>query len=122
MIKSIVFDLDDTICFPNHDAKDTLTKYGKAEPNWPVIEKMRELKSMGYMITILSARRMVTHNGDIDAIIKDVAEVTIAWLDEYKVPCDDLQFGKPYSSTYYVDDKAMNIEEFLSKDFTSMNK
>lgn len=36
----IVFDLDDTICFPNHNSKDTQTKYGKAKKNLDVISRM----------------------------------------------------------------------------------
>jgi capsule biosynthesis phosphatase len=114
-VKSIVFDLDDTICFPNHDAKDTYEKYGKARPNQEVIYFMKRLHHKGYHITISSARRMLTHDGDIDKIIADVGDVTVEWLNRYNVPYHDLQFGKPYSSTYYVDDKAMNVEEFIKK-------
>ena len=43
-MKSIVFDLDDTICFTNHHARDTESKYGKAMPNDKVIKRMRVLK------------------------------------------------------------------------------
>jgi len=117
-LKSIVFDLDDTICFPNHDCKDSVSKYYEAAPNSSIIRKMRELKENGYHIIISSARRMVTHKGDIDMILDDVGELTERWLHKHSVPYDQLIFGKPYSSTYYVDDKAMNLEEFLRKDFT----
>ena len=116
-MKSIVFDLDDTICFPNHEYSDTHNKYALAEPNEPIIVKMRELRLLGFHIHINSARRMVTHGGDLDKILSDVQEVTIKWLWENGVPYDELSFGKPYSSTFYVDDKSMNLEEFLRKDF-----
>jgi hypothetical protein len=53
---------------------------------------------------------MLTHGGDLDKIIEDVGCVTEKWLDDHKVPYDELIFGKPYSSTYYVDDKAMTPE------------
>lgn len=118
-MKSIVFDLDDTICFPNHGSPTTRGKYGLAKPNTPVILKMRELRELGFRITIHSARRMLTHNGDLAKIIEDVGQVTEDWLSLYNVPYDELIFGKPYASTYYVDDKAMHIGEFLNKDFTS---
>lgn len=111
-MKSIVFDLDDTICYPNHAEKDTRAKYELAKPNPSVIRYMQQLKAIGYYITISSARRMVTHNGDIDKIIADVGQVTIDWLERYNVPYDSLLFGKPYSSTWYVDDKAMDLKQF----------
>lgn len=112
MKKSIVFDLDDTICFPNHNEKDTHNKYALAVPNNSIILSMRQLKDIGYYITISSARRMVTHDGDIDKITADVGQVTIDWLKKHHVPYDELRFGKPYSSTWYVDDKAMDLNQF----------
>ena len=111
-MKSIVFDLDDTICRPNHKANDTYNKYVLACPNYRVIHFMKYLHHKDYRIIISSARRMLTHNGDVAKIIEDVYEVTEAWLNKYNVPYDELHFGKPYSSTYYVDDKAMNLKDF----------
>jgi len=112
---TIVFDLDDTICFPNHNETDTYKKYGLALPNVPVIEGMRKLSDAGYFITILSSRRMLTHDGNLAKIIMDVAEITEEWLANHKVPYDEIKYGKPYSSTYYVDDKAMTPEMFCQK-------
>jgi len=112
-LKRIVFDLDDTICFPNHSGKDTYMKYAMAKPNTPVIDGMLKLKEQGYYIIIHSARRMLTHNGDLQKILADVQHITIHWLHDYGVPYDELVFGKPYADTYYVDDKAMTIEGFL---------
>lgn len=111
MNKSIVFDLDDTICFPNLEYTDTKQRYGNAQPNGRVIAVMKKLKDDGYHIIIHSARRMVTHNGDIDKIKNDVGELTSDWLKFFGVPYDELIFGKPYASTYYVDDKAMNLKQ-----------
>lgn len=111
-MKSIVFDLDDTICFPNHHEKDTYRKYGLALPNPEVIESIYKLKQLGYNIIIHSARRMLTHNGDIDKILNDVLCITEDWLRDNGVVYDELIFGKPYSTTYYVDDKAMNLVQF----------
>jgi capsule biosynthesis phosphatase len=108
----IVFDLDDTICFPNHDAKDTASKYGRAKKNLDVISRMRLLHRKGYYIIIHSARRMLTHDGDLDKIHEDVWDVTVDWLERAQVPYDELVFGKPYANTYYVDDKAMNLDMF----------
>jgi capsule biosynthesis phosphatase len=110
--KTIVFDLDDTICFPNHAATETHKKYGLAKPNTKVISMMCGLRDSGYYIIIFSARRMVTHSGDIDKIVADVGQVTIDWLAQHHVPYDELKFGKPYSNTWYVDDKALDLTSF----------
>lgn len=110
--KSIVFDLDDTICYPNRSATKTKEKYLLAHPNKSLISFMRRLKEIGYFISIHTARRMLTHGGDIDKIIEDVEQVTIDWLKMHDVPYDELRFGKPYSSTWYVDDKAMDLNQF----------
>ena len=112
--KSIVFDLDHTICFPHLDKMTTEERYGEAEPNREVIEYMRTLKELGFYITIHSSRRMITHKGNLAAINDDVYAVTAEWLRKYSVPFDRLVFGKPYSTTWYVDDKAMTPEEFIN--------
>jgi capsule biosynthesis phosphatase len=111
-MKSIVFDLDDTICYPNHAETDSHAKYALARPNTKIIHAMKSLKELGYHITICSARRMVTHSGDIDKIMSDIGELTIDWLKTHNVPYDAIHFGKPYSSTWYVDDKAMDLNSF----------
>ena len=111
--KTIVIDIDDTICFTNHNYQDAQQKYGNALPNNKVIKGMRVLKNLGFHIILLTARRMLTHNGDIEKIIEDVGKITTDWLERYDVPYDELIWGKPYSGTYYVDDKAMNLEEFV---------
>lgn len=110
--KTIVFDLDDTICYPNHLAKTSHEKYALAKPNEIVIQSMHELKGAGYKIIISTARRMLTHGGDIDKIVNDVGQITIDWLHDNNVPYDSLCFGKPYSNTWYVDDKAMNLKDY----------
>jgi|TARA_B100000282_G_scaffold240976_1_gene183792 capsule biosynthesis phosphatase len=111
--QTIVIDIDDTICFTNHNYQDAKQKYGNALPNNKIINGMRILKRQGFHIILLTARRMLTHNGDIEKIIEDVGKITTDWLERYDVPYDELIWGKPYSSTYYVDDKAMNLEEFV---------
>jgi capsule biosynthesis phosphatase len=111
-MKSIVFDLDDTICYPNHSYSDSVTKYAQAKPNLRLIEHIRYLHLAGFYIIINSARRMVTHNGDVSKIIEDIGKLTETWLKNHDVPYDELIFGKPYSSTWYVDDKAMGLDKF----------
>lgn len=114
---SIVIDIDDTLCYTKHGYTDAQTKYGEAMPNTIMIEGVRKLHAKGYKIILHTARRMLTFNGDIDKIIADVGDITTDWLERHEVPYDELVWGKPYSSTYYVDDKSMNLQEF--KEWTS---
>jgi len=111
-----VIDLDKTVSIPNHDADDTFERYGKSEPIWEVIEKIRTLHSQGHTIIFHTARRMVTHNGDIEAIERDVGQITRDWLGLHEVPYDQLVFGKPYGD-FYIDDKAMLPHEFAGEFF-----
>ena len=105
------FDLDDTICYPNHEAKDTFEKYGKALPCTEIIKHIKYLKKLSEenQIIIYTARRMVTHDGDLEKIKEDVQEITENWLSEFEVPYDSLIFGKPYADVY-IDDKALNVD------------
>lgn len=109
--RTIVVDIDDTICKPNHGETDSYKKYGLARPIESVIGPLRKLHENGYKIILSTARRMVTHNGDIEKIINDVGDITENWLNEHNVPYDELVFGKPYGA-YYIDDKAMTPEQF----------
>ena len=110
--QTLVIDIDHTICVPNDSATDTFEKYGKAEPIHSMIEAIRKAKDSGYRIVLFTARRMATHNGNINKVIEDVGELTKEWLRENKVPYDELQFGKP-NAVYYIDDKAMTPTQFV---------
>lgn len=112
MQQTIVMDLDDTICFPNHESKDAMEKYGYAKPNHDVIESLKLAQEKDFRIVIHTARRMLTHDGDINKIIDDVGHITENWLRKFDVPYDEIIWGKPYG-VYYVDDKAMRPDEFI---------
>jgi capsule biosynthesis phosphatase len=109
--KIYVFDLDSTICRPQK-FDDTERRYGQAAPIPEMITFMQALKASGGYIIINTARRMLTHKGDLAKIEADVGQVTRDWLAEHKVPYDELLFGKPYGD-YYIDDKAVNADELL---------
>lgn len=108
----IVFDLDHTICIPNLDEPDTYERYARAKPIQSVIDNINRLSKEGYYIIIYTARRMITHQGDIEKIKADVGSVTSKWLKDHEVEYNELVFGKPYADTYYVDDKAMDLNQF----------
>lgn len=110
MSKTYVFDLDGTIC--TEKEKGTHYSYfADAKPIMPVIEKMRKLHDNGNKIIISTARHMGTTNGNIGLINARVSHLTIEWLNKHKVPYDEVYFGKPLGD-YYIDDRAMTLEEF----------
>lgn len=109
---TLVIDIDHTICIPNDSATDTFEKYGKAEPIQKMIDAIRIAKESGFKIVLFTARRMATHNGNINKVIEDVGDLTKTWLKDNKVPYDELLFGKP-NAVYYVDDKAMLPNQFI---------
>lgn len=106
-----VIDIDHTICYPIEGGKTSYEKYGKAVPVTQIIGKIRRLHADGHTIILHTARRMVTHKGDVSKIIADVGSITENWLREHGVPYHQLVFGKPYGD-FYVDDKNMTIDEF----------
>jgi capsule biosynthesis phosphatase len=110
--QTLVIDIDHTICFPNDSEKETFEKYGKAKPIPVMIESIRKAKEKGYYIILFTARRMLTHDGDINKVIEDVGDITKNWLKEHNVPYDELRFGKP-NAIYYVDDKSIRPDEFV---------
>ena len=114
MRKTYCFDLDDTICYPNHEYNDTQRRYLEAKPNNIVIDKINILHDLGNEIIIFTARRMITHNRDIKKIKADVELITINWLKKYKVNYDRLLFGKPYAD-FYIDDKAIELQSFIDE-------
>lgn len=107
----LVIDLDDTLCTPDKLQTDTYHRYALAKPIHHRILAVRQAHAAGHYIIIHTARRMLTHNGDVAAVEADVGEVTRSWLREHNVPYHELVFGKPYGD-YYIDDKAA-LPDFL---------
>ena len=107
------FDLDDTICIPRHDKLCSFEKYGNAHPVSKVIKKIKSIYGSGHQVIIFTARRMLTHDGDLAKIEDDVGEITRDWLSKHEVPYHKLIFGKPYAD-FYIDDKAVNLSAFES--------
>lgn len=110
----LVFDIDDTIC--NNKNRD----YENAIPYKDVIDKINKLHRQGAKITLYTSRGMVSCNGDIDKIIEKNKDILEKWLKKNKVEYDDLIFGKPLGDLY-VDDKAMNVKDFVKQDFYELS-
>lgn len=99
----ICFDLDNTLV--THP--DTPGDYTTVRPITQNIKYAQFLQSLGCTVIIYTARRMKTHNGNVGAIVSDVGKTTLDTIDKYKIPCDELYFGKPYAHVY-IDDLAYN--------------
>ena len=110
----LVFDIDDTIC--NNKNRD----YENAIPFKDVIKKINKLHKQGAKITLYTSRGMVSCNGDIDKIIKKNKAILEKWLEKNKVEYDELIFGKPIADMY-IDDKAINVNDFINKDFKELS-
>lgn len=111
---SFVFDIDDTIC--NNKNRD----YENAEPIIEVINKINYLYNNGAKITLYTSRGMVSCNGDLEKIIAKNSDVLKKWLEKNNVKYNDLIFGKPLGDMY-IDDKAMNVREFVNQDFCKLS-
>lgn len=110
----IVFDIDDTIC--NNKNRD----YENAIPFKNVIDKINKLHEQGVKIVLYTSRGMVSCKGDINKIIEKNKDVLERWLEKNDVKYDELIFGKPLGDMY-IDDKAMNVREFIEQDFCKLS-
>lgn len=102
------FDIDHTLCIPGQ-ASETLARYALALPIVENIAVVRRLYNAGHKIILHTARRMVTHNNNVQKVILDVGNITEQWLRDNDCPYHELVFGKPYAD-FYVDDKAINLD------------
>ena len=108
--KKLVIDLDTTISVTKHG------DYNNSLPVYPVIEKIREYKRLGYEIIIFSSRNMRTHNGDIGKINVHTLPIILDFLKKYDIPHDEVIVGKPWCGFdgMYVDDKAIRPSELVN--------
>lgn len=112
----IVFDVDDTIC-----SNVRRLGYENCVPDFEVIKKINHLHDdLGFSIVLHTARGMVSCNGDVDKIIAKNKKVLEDWLAKYDVHYDELIFCKPIADLY-VDDKALNVAEFKTEDFSVLH-
>ncbi|HFM0658277.1 TPA: capsular biosynthesis protein, partial [Escherichia coli] len=81
-----------------------------------VVQKLREYKSLGFNITILTSRNMRTYEGNIGKINVHTLPIIIEWLNRHNVPYDDIVLAKPWCGFdgFYVDDKSIRPSEFSS--------
>jgi len=104
------FDLDNTLV----TGPQTPGDYTTCLPIPENIQKVRQLYNQGHHIIIATARRMRTHKGNVNAVIADIGELTLASLREFQIPYHEVSFGKPWAQ-FYVDDLAVDSLADISK-------
>lgn len=109
--KTLIVDVDGTIL----QAQDR--DYENAREYTSVIKKLNTLHKQGWTIVLFTARGQLSKNGDLALIEKLNRPVLEKWLKEHRVKYDYLLFCKPYGA-WYVDDKGLNLHEFMQKDFS----
>ncbi len=108
-IKTLVIDIDNTICKKNDD-----TCYSKAIPIRSVCEAIRKANSQGIYIVLFTSRNMRTFKGSVGLINKFTSPILLRWLSDNDIPYDEIYFGKPWgNSISYIDDKSLKIEDFI---------
>lgn len=108
---TFIFDVDGTLC----PIKRKDQHYEDLMPYADIVEKIREYKAEGAKIVLFSSRNMRTYGGNLGQINKNTAPVLMRWLEKWKIPYDEILFGKPWPGHlgYYVDDRTIRPSEFL---------
>ncbi len=97
------FDLDGTLCTQRDG------DYSNAEPYMDRIQKVNSLYDSGHTIYIETARG--TESG------VDWNEATKNQLREWGVKYHKLRAGIKFAATYYIDDRAVHVDNFFDKEY-----
>ncbi|MBB5192461.1 capsule biosynthesis phosphatase [Silvimonas terrae] len=110
--RNLVLDVDGTLV----PSKKSGESYADLVPFPDMIEKVREYREAGFYIILYSARNMRTYDGNVGLINANTAKTLMQWLDKHQIPYDEIHLGKPWPGEggFYVDDKAIRPNEFLS--------
>jgi capsule biosynthesis phosphatase len=67
---------------------------------------------------------MKSYNGNLGLINANTAKELLAWLDKWDIPYDEIYYGKPWPGKlgFYVDDRAVRPDEFLTKNIDELNE
>lgn len=113
---TFVIDIDDTISKTEID-ENGKGKYSESKPIKSVVKKIRDLWKKGHRIILFTARGMRTFDNDVQKIEDFHRKNLENWLKVHNIPYNELVFGKPWgNNVFYVDDKNLSINQFLSLD------
>jgi capsule biosynthesis phosphatase len=117
--KRLIVDVDGTITID-----DRSLSYELKEANQQVIKRLREYRSMGFQIILLTARNMRTYDGNVGKINVHTLPILLDWLQENDVPYDEVIVGKPWCGKdgFYVDDKAVRPDEFVNMTYQEIRE
>ena len=112
----VCIDLDGVIA----ELKKGNETYSDIKPIDMAIEKIKKLKKNGHYIIIYTARHMKTCDGNVSKVLAKIGKTTLDWLERYKVPYDEIIFGKPWADIY-IDDNAFRFKTWdeISSDGSS---
>lgn len=103
-------DIDGTIC---ENGSCGSCKYEGSTPIKERIEKINQLYDEGNIIKYFTARGMGRYNDDSNKAIEKFYALTKMQLEIWGCKYHELILGKP-SADYYIDDKAINDNEFFN--------
>ena len=108
---TLIVDIDGTLC----NVKQPGESYSDLLPEPAMLNKLQEYRDKGYRILLYTARNMRTYEGNLGLINRHTVPQLLEWLERWKVPYDEILFGKPWprSKGFYVDDRAIRPDEFL---------
>ena len=114
----VCFDIDNTI-FEYRLPGQT---YRDCHPIENMVTFLRQLHSAGNTIILYTARGMKTYDSNLGEVICKNGLDTLELLNKYKIPYDEIYFGKPHADIY-VDDKSFNpyMNVFQATGFTHVN-
>lgn len=112
----IAIDLDGTIC----PIKQPHESYADVKPFAGAVDRIRELRSAGHYVIILTARNMATCESNLGKVMKNVGKITLDWLERYGVEYDEIYFGKP-NAHVYIDDRALRFLDWSSMTEEALN-
>ncbi len=109
---SFVIDVDGTLC----PIKKQEERYEDLVPYMDIVEKMRYYKENGAKIILFTSRNMNSYRGNLGKINKETAPILLKWLEKWKIPYDEIIYGKPWPGHkgFYVDDRTVRPNEFLN--------
>ena len=103
----IAIDLDGVIC----PIKGHHQSYADLEPLPGAIDRLRELRSAGHYLIIVTARNMATCQSNQGKVLKNVGKLTLDWLEQHGIEYDEIYFGKP-NADVYLDDRAVRFSHW----------
>lgn len=116
---TFILDIDGTIC-PIKKKEQT---YSDLVPYSDIVQKIKEYHNQGAKIVLFTSRNMNSYNGNIGLINANTAKILFSWLEKWKIPYDEIIFGKPWPghNGFYVDDRTVRPDEFLNCSVSELN-